>query len=100
MKFFVYDPNTSKNKWKCFQLFFISKNWQKKYITLVLVVWYKQNWSKKILKKKDFFLNSFLYQIYIYFDTSFVDSRDKDEISPILQKFPDTVDGPALHYST
>ena len=32
----------------------------------------------------------------IYPDTSFVDNRDRDEINPILQKFPDTVDGPAL----
>ena len=32
----------------------------------------------------------------IYFDTSFVDNRDMDEINPILLKFPDTVDGPAL----
>ena len=36
----------------------------------------------------------------IYPDTSFVDSRDMDEINPILQKFPDTVDGPALPYTT
>ena len=32
----------------------------------------------------------------IYPDTSFVDNRDMDEINPIMQKFPDTVDGPAL----
>ena len=33
----------------------------------------------------------------IYPDTSFVDNRDMDKINPILQKFPDTVDGPALN---
>ena len=32
----------------------------------------------------------------IYPDTSFVDNMDMDKINPILQKFPDTVDGPAL----
>ena len=32
----------------------------------------------------------------IYPDTSFVDNRDMDKINPILQKFPDTVYGPAL----
>ena len=32
----------------------------------------------------------------IYPDTSFVDNRDMDKINPILQKCPNTVDGPAL----
>ena len=32
----------------------------------------------------------------IYHDTFFVDNRDMDKINPILQKFPDTLDGPAL----
>ena len=31
-----------------------------------------------------------------YLDTPFVDNRDRDEINPMLLKFPDTVDGPAL----
>ena len=35
----------------------------------------------------------------IYPDTSFVDNKDMDKINPILQKFPNTVDGPALVYS-
>ena len=34
----------------------------------------------------------------IYPDTSFVGNRDMDKINPILQKFPDTVDGPALDH--
>ena len=33
---------------------------------------------------------------FIYPDTSLVVNRDMDEINPILQNFPDTVDGPAL----
>ena len=32
----------------------------------------------------------------IYLDTSFIDNRDRDEFNPILLKFPDTVNGPAL----
>ena len=40
MNFFVYDPNSSKNNWEFFQVFFIIKNWQKKYKNLVSVVWY------------------------------------------------------------
>ena len=32
----------------------------------------------------------------IYPNTSIVDNKDMDKINPILQKFPDTVDGPAL----
>ena len=34
----------------------------------------------------------------IYPDTSFVDNRDRDEINHILQKFPDTMHGPALQF--
>ena len=34
--------------------------------------------------------------VVIYPDISFVDNRDRDEINPILLKFPDTEDVPAL----
>ena len=51
MKIVVYDPNTSKNEWKFYQVFFIMKNWQKKYKNIVQIVCSKQDWSKRIIKK-------------------------------------------------
>ena len=50
-RLFVYDPNTSKNEWKKFQVFFIIKNWQKKYKNLDRLVCSKQDWFKKIIRK-------------------------------------------------